>query len=115
MVLAPVLGLAVLLRLSAGGRFALGISTVVFFVILTGAEPSVLRAGVMMGFALFGTLLGRPRSTATLIGAAVLVLLVVNPDLVWTVGFQLSVAATAGMVALAGPIGDRLTWLPNQE
>ena len=113
MVLAPVLGLAMLLRLSARARFGLGLFTVVFFVVLTGAEPSVLRAGVMAGFALVGTLLGRPRSTATLLGAAVLVLLVQNPDLVWSVGFQLSIAATAGMVALAGPLSDRLAWLPR--
>jgi competence protein ComEC len=113
MVLAPMLGLAVLLRLSARPRFLLGLGTVVFFVVLTGAEPSVLRAGVMAGFALVGTLLGRPRSTATLLGAAILVLLVSNPNLVWAVGFQLSVAATGGMVALAGPLADRLAFLPG--
>ncbi|MFL5798367.1 MAG: DNA internalization-related competence protein ComEC/Rec2 [Actinomycetota bacterium] len=113
MVLAPVLGLAMLLRLSNRGRFLLGTATVVFFVVLTGAEPSVLRAGVMAGLALVGMLLGRPRSTATLLGAAVLVLLVSNPTLVWSVGFQLSVAATGGMVALAGPLSERLSWLPR--
>src|SRR6266545_2299539 len=113
MVLAPVLGLAMLVRLSSRGRFLLGTATVVFFVVLTGAEPSVLRAGVMAGLALVGMLLGRPRSTATLLGAAVLVLLVSNPTLVWSVGFQLSVAATAGMVALAGPLSERLSWLPR--
>ncbi len=113
MVLAPMLGLAVLLRVSARGRFLVGLATVVFFVVLTGAEPSVLRAGVMAGFALVGGLLGRPRSTATLLGAAVLVLLVSNPILVWSVGFQLSVAATGGMVALAGPLAERLAWLPG--
>src|SRR5207302_5688753 len=67
MVLAPVLGLAILLRLSARGRFVLGMATVAFFVVLTGGEPSVLRAGVMAAFALFGALLGRPRTTATLL------------------------------------------------
>jgi competence protein ComEC len=113
MVLAPVLGFAVLLRLSGRGQFVMGLFTVVFFVVLTGAEPSVLRAGVMTGFALVGTLLGRPRSTATLLGAAVLTLIVLDPTLVWAVGFQLSVAATGGMVALAGPLSERMTWLPE--
>jgi len=113
MVLAPVLGLALLLRLSARGRFVLGLATVAFFVVLTGAEPSVLRAGVMAAFALAGMVLGRPRTTATLLGAAVLALLVANPTLVWSVGFQLSVAATVGMVALAAPIAARLGWLPK--
>jgi competence protein ComEC len=113
MVLAPILGLALLLRLSRWGRFALGASTVLFFVVLTGGEPSVMRAGVMAWLALLGVLLGRPRSTATILGAAVLFLLVWDPTLVQSLGFQLSVAATAGMVALASPFAARLRFLPR--
>jgi competence protein ComEC len=86
---------------------------VVFFVVLTGAEPSVLRAGVMAGLTLVGVFLGRPRSTATVLAAAVLGLLVLDPALVWSVGFQLSVAATAGMLALATPIAERVAFLPR--
>ena len=113
MVLAPVLGLAMLLGLSRIPRFLLGLGTVVFFVVLTGAEPSVMRAGVMAGITLFGVLLGRPRSTASILAAAVLVLLALDPSLVWAIGFQLSVAATAGMVALASALADRLRFLPR--
>jgi competence protein ComEC len=108
MVLAPMIALAAVLRLTQWPRFLLGIGTVGFFVVLTGAEPSVMRAGVMAAMTLVGVLLARPRSTATILAAAVLVLLALDPWLVWSIGFQLSVAATAGMVALASPIGDRL-------
>jgi competence protein ComEC len=113
MVLAPMIGLALLLGLSVRGRFALGVSTVVFFVVLTGGEPSVLRAGVMVVLALLGVLSGRPRSTASILGAAVLILLVADPSLVSDIGFQLSVGATAGIVALASPIAARLGFLPT--
>jgi competence protein ComEC len=113
MVLGPVLGLAILMRLSSVGRFVLGGTAVAFFVLLTGGEPSVLRAGVMAGLALAGALLGRPRSTAVILAGAVLVLLVVDPLLVRSVGFQLSVAATAGIVALASPVAARLRFLPR--
>jgi competence protein ComEC len=113
MVLAPVLGLALLLRLSATGRFLLGGAAVGFFVLLTGGEPSVLRAGVMAALALAGALLGRPRSTAVVLCGAVLILLVIDPLLVRSVGFQLSVAATAGIVALASPMAARLRFLPR--
>ena len=47
-----------------------------------------------------GVLIGRPRSTASILSGAVLVLLVLDPWLVWAVGFQLSVAATAGILAV---------------
>lgn len=108
MVLAPILGLAALLHLTRWPRFGLGVGTVVFFVVMTGAEPSVMRAGVMATIALAGVLIGRPRATGSVLAAAVFVLLVMDPWLVWSIGFQLSVAATAGMVALASPIGERL-------
>jgi competence protein ComEC len=113
MVLAPMLALAAALKLSRWPKFALGVGTVVFFVVLTGAEPSVLRAGVMAGLTLFGVVLGRPRSAASILSAAVFFLLVVDPALVWSVGFQLSVAATAGMVALATPLADRVPVVPK--
>jgi competence protein ComEC len=113
MVLAPIVALVAALRLSRWPRFALGLGTVAFFVVLTGAEPSVMRAGVMAGLALTGILLGRPRSTGSILAGAVLVLLVMDPAVVWSVGFQLSVAATASMVALATPISERLRFLPG--
>jgi competence protein ComEC len=108
MVLAPMLALALALSLSRWPRFLLGAGTVLFFVVLTGAEPSVMRAGVMATLTLVGVLMGRPRSTGTILAAAVLGLLVLDPWLVWSIGFQLSVAATAGMVALASPLADGL-------
>lgn len=113
MVLGPMLALGMALRLSRWPRFALGVSTVVFFVVLTGAEPSVMRAGVMAGLTLLGVFLGRPRSAASILAGAVLILLVLDPTLVWAIGFQLSVAATAGMVALASPLAERLRFLPR--
>lgn len=67
----------------------------------------------MAGLTLFGVLAGRPRSAASILAGAVFVLLVLDPALVWSVGFQLSVAATAGMVALATPIADRIRFLPR--
>ena len=112
MVLAPMLGLGMVLRLSRWPRFALALGTVVFFVVLTGAEPSVMRAGVMAALALTGRLLGRPRSTASILAGAVLILLVWDPTLVWAIGFQLSVAATAGMALVASDFSDRLRFLP---
>ena len=113
MVLAPIVALGAALRWSRWPRFALGVGTVAFFVVLTGADPSVMRAGVMAGLALIGILLGRPRSTGSILAGAVVVLLAIDPALVWSGGFQLSVAATASMVALATPISQRLRFLPG--
>jgi competence protein ComEC len=113
MFLAPIMGLAGLMGLGRWSRIGLGAGSIGFFVLLTGAEPSVLRAAAMAGLTLLGLFLGRPRSPPAILGAAVLVLLVVNPTLVYSVGFQLSVSATAGMAMLAQPIAERLRFLPQ--
>src|SRR6185436_13767273 len=44
--------------------------------VLTGAEPSVLRAGTMAFLALSGIVLGKPRATGSILAAAVLMLIV---------------------------------------
>ncbi|MGH2556640.1 MAG: ComEC/Rec2 family competence protein, partial [Actinomycetota bacterium] len=113
MFLAPILGLAGLAGVGRRARFLVGLSAVGFFVLLTGAEPSVLRASAMSGLTLLGVFLGRPRSPPAILGGAVLLLLAHDPTLVHSVGFQLSVAATVGMAILAQPVGDRLGALPR--
>ena len=107
MVLGPVLALVTMLGVPRSVQVAIGLATVAFIVVLTGAEPSVMRAGTMSALTLVGLLLGRARSTAVVLSGAVLVLLIVQPVLVRSIGFQLSVTATAGMVAMAAPLGER--------
>jgi competence protein ComEC len=113
MFLAPLMGLVGLARLGRSARLGVGVAGVVFFMLLTGSEPSVLRAVAMAGLTLLAVFLGRPRSAPAILGAAVLFLLMVDPTLVYSVGFQLSVAATAGMAVLALPLAARLPRLPR--
>lgn len=113
MFLAPLLGAATALGLGRRGRLLVGLSALCFFVVLTRAQPSVLRAGVMAGLTLLGVFLGRPRSAPSLLGGAVLLLLAVQPGLVYSTGFQLSVAASAGMALLSAPLAARMAWLPR--
>ncbi len=111
--LAPVLLLASRFRSHPALRAAIGLVAVAFFALLTRWEPSVLRASAMAAIALVAIAGGRPRSSGPALGAAVVVLLVVDPRLARAVGFELSVAATAGIAALAGPIATRLRALPK--
>lgn len=111
--LAPILMGIVALRLRRSVRLIVALLAVAFFVLLTRWEPSVLRAGVMAGLALVGVWSGRPRHTGAILGAAVLLLLFVDPGLAASVGFQLSVAATVGLACLASPLALRLRWLPR--
>ncbi|GAA4859377.1 ComEC/Rec2 family competence protein [Saccharopolyspora rosea] len=81
---------------------ALGAGTaLVGFVVLTGPEPSVLRAAVMGAVALLALVVGRRRSVLPVLAASAIGLLLVLPELAVNAGFALSVAATAGLVLLA--------------
>lgn len=98
----------------ARGLAVVGILGVVGFVLLARTEPSVLRAAVMGSVALVGMgVRGQERGTRAL-GVAVVGLLLVDPWLARSLGFALSVVATAGILLLAPPWRDALArWLPR--
>jgi competence protein ComEC len=75
-----------------------GLVGVALFVLVTRAEPSVLRAGVMAGAVLGGRLLGVALDRWAALAVAVTGCLLAAGDLAVDVGFQLSVAATAGVM-----------------
>ena len=81
------------------------------FAVLTRGEPSVLRACVLATLAVGAHAVGRQASATRLLALAVILLLLVDPLLVRSVGFQLSVAATAAIVIGARRI-SRLLWGP---
>ena len=87
----------------AGPRTRAVVAAVVLvgFVILARPSPSVLRAAVMGAVALLALVTGRRRQALPALGAAVLLLLMVSPQLAVDAGFALSVLATAGLVLLA--------------
>ena len=76
----------------------------VWFGFVTRWEPSVLRSIATAGLVLVVQPDPSPRARAATLGVAAAGLLVADPLLAWSVGFQMSVAATAGIVALAGPL-----------
>lgn len=88
-------------RLRPAPRWLATLALIMWFVALTRFEPSVLRAGVMAAIAATGYLTGRERPASRTLTLAVGLLVLVDPLLVWSVGFWLSVGATAG-VALLG-------------
>ena len=91
-------------RLRPRLRWLATIGLIGWFVALTRFEPSVLRAGVMAMIATTGHLIGREHPATRVLALAVCVLVVIDPMLVWSVGFWLSVGATLGVAALGTPL-----------
>lgn len=83
-------------------RWAVTIALIAWFVSLTRFEPSIVRAGTMAILSATAFVLGRERAPARILCMAVAGLLLIDPLLIGSIGFWLSVGATAG-VATVGP------------
>lgn len=91
-----------------GGSMAL-----LIYVGLTGLQPSVMRAAIMGLGAMAGLALERQVKPLASLGLAVVLLLLWNPRWIWDIGFQLSVAATFGLMIMATALTKRLDWMPS--
>jgi len=89
-------------------RLVLVILTLLAFVTLIRFEASVLRAAVMAGAGVGAAVLGDPVDGRRALSLSVLLLVLIDPFLVRVLAFQLSVAATAGIVWGSGPLAARL-------
>jgi len=70
----------------------------ILFTLITGFEPSVLRAVIMAVVVLIGQIIRRETEIYTSISFAALLLLFYNPGILFNIGFQLSFAATLSLV-----------------
>ena len=95
-------------RLQLRGRLIGSLGVIAFFALVTRAEPSVLRASAMAAIACWAAFAGRPVSRVRVLALAVAGLVLVDPLLVHSIGFRLSVGASLGLSLLAGPLAARL-------
>jgi competence protein ComEC len=95
-------------RLRPWARWVATIGLIAWFVALTRYEPSIVRAGVMAGLSSTAFVLGRERTPVRILAVAVAGLVLVDPLLVWSVGFWLSVGATFGVSGIGPFIAHRL-------
>jgi len=74
------------------------------FAFVTGLSPSVLRAVTMFSFIALARPFGKQTNIYNTLAASVFFLLIYNPYLIMSVGFQLSYLAVLGIVYLQRPM-----------
>ena len=94
-------------------RTALLLPVVATYVLLTGASPSIVRAGVAGIVGLLAILASRPSDGWLLWLAPAAWLLTVNPNNLFDVSFQLSFGAVVGLLVLARPLTRAVSFLPG--
>lgn len=97
-----------LIRLRPRMRFLVSVALIAWFVLMTRAEPSVLRAAGMSVISAYGFLRGKKWSTVWELTTCVIAMLIIDPLLAWSVGWWLSVSASFGIAVAAKPIASLL-------
>ena len=79
-----------------------------FYALIAGLSPSILRASLMISFVIIGEAIRRKGFVINSIAASAFILLCINPNNLFEIGFLLSYAAVMGIVVLQRPIYNLL-------
>ena len=82
---------------------AVSLLALISFCILSGATASVVRASIMAAAIIFGRIIGRRQAAFNSLLVAAFIMVLLNPYILWDIGFELSAAAMAGII-LAEPM-----------
>ncbi len=108
-VIALVVGIALNSFFSSAVSFYLSVLTITLFVLMAGAEASVVRAAIMGAIGLFAVQVERLFNPRNAIVIAAFIMALFNPRvLVFDIGFQLSFAALLGIVYLVPSLKNLL-------
>ena len=92
-----------------------GIFAILFFILMTGASSTAIRAGIMATLALFARATGRNYDIARALILAGVVMIVFNPLLLaYDVSFQLSFMATVAVIFLSPKIEKYFLWVTKR-
>lgn len=81
----------------------IAIILLLIYIPVTGGSPAVRRAVLMFAVPQIGALFQRKANTLNSLGIALLFIMLPEPSVIWNPGFQLSVAATMGIL-ISGPM-----------
>ncbi|MGE5393838.1 MAG: ComEC/Rec2 family competence protein [Candidatus Saccharibacteria bacterium] len=74
------------------------------YAFITGFSPSVQRSTVMFSFVIIGTILRRPVNIYNSLTASAVLLILIDPKVLFDIGFQLSYLAIFGIIWLQPPM-----------
>lgn len=96
------------LHMSPRATAALATGVILFYSLLAGAIPPVIRSALMGILTLLALTAGRERDAQYILGLVALGLLLYSPLWLFDISFQLSFGATAGLLYLAPPLRKSL-------
>jgi len=85
------------------------------YTIFVGGDAAVVRAAIMGALGVMGGMFGRRQNGLNSLGLAALGMALFNLNIPWDVGFQLSMAATLGLVLYAQPLEEYFVRLATKK
>jgi competence protein ComEC len=79
---------------------------IAMYTLLVGADAAVVRAALMGGLALFARMVGRRQDGLNSLAFVAAIMALLDPHVLWDIGFQLSFMATLGLVLYAEPLSE---------
>lgn len=106
--------LSLMRKVSRLAVYGLAVLAVGGYVLLSGVDPSIVRAAIMGVLSLIALAAGRQKLASQLLFVSAAVMLAIQPSWLFQLGFQLSFMATLGLILLEPMISDMLRgWLPK--
>lgn len=99
-IVARVIMVPLLILLPRGWVTVAGVAAIVIYAAVAGSSPAVVRAGIMGSLTVLVYIWGRAAEARRLLWITATLMLIINPLMLVDIGFQLSVAATAGLLYL---------------
>ncbi len=88
------------------------VAGIALYVVFVGASASVVRAGIMGILYVLAIAFGRRSQALNALVFAALVMALQSPYVLWDIGFELSFAATLGLIVMATPLTNAFKqWL----
>jgi competence protein ComEC len=89
----------------------LAVLGIIIYVLMVGAEAPAVRAGLMAVMIFIGQLFGRETNPGKFLLLTAMLMLLVDPLILFDIGFQLSFAATAGLIWIHPLLSAKLSAL----
>jgi competence protein ComEC len=100
MIVAQVIAVLLLRIFGRRGAVIGSVLGIWLYVVIAGGTASVVRAGIMGSLTLIAFFFGRPTQAKRILSVAIFLILMIDPRMIVDVGFQLSAAATLGLLYL---------------
>jgi competence protein ComEC len=88
---------------------------IALYALFVGGGAAVVRAAIMGGFAIFARQIGRRQHGLNSLALIAALMALADPHVIWDVGFQLSFAATLGLVLYAEPFTGAFVALASRR